>query len=136
MDPPFDNGIFTWNNKRAGTQQIASRLDRFLLSDNFVHLGGDISSSILPLAGSDHWSISLQWKNPEISNRKAFKFETFWLTHPDFNTVVKDAWERFIPNGGLLMYQFQQRLKHIKKKIKIWNLTTFGNIFQEKKILE
>ena len=91
MDLPFDNSIFTWNNKRAGTQQIASRLDKFLLSDNFVHLGGDISTSILPLAGSVHWPISLQWKNPRNSNRKPFKFEAFWLTHLEFNTMVKDA---------------------------------------------
>lgn len=53
-DLPFDNGIFTWNNKRIDTQQIASRLDRFLISDNFVHLRGDICASILPLAGLDH----------------------------------------------------------------------------------
>lgn len=34
------------------------------------------------------------------------------------------------------MYQFQQRLKHIKKQIKTWNYTTFGNMLQEKKSLE
>ncbi len=136
MDLPFNNDIFTWNSKIAGTQQIASRLDRFLLLDNFVHLVGDISASILPLAGTDHWPISLQWKNLGNSNIKPFKFEAFWLTHPKFITVVNSAWDSFIPNGGSLMYQFQQRLKHTKKKIKIWNHTTFGNIFQEKKVLE
>lgn len=119
MDPPFDNGIFTWNNKKEGTQQIASRLDRFQLSHNFFHLGGDISTSILPLVGSDHWPNSLQWKNPGNSNRKPFKFESFWLTHPEFNTMVKAAWESFIPIEGSLMYQFQQRLKHIKNQIKL-----------------
>eukprot|EP00253_Pinus_taeda_P028956 PITA_28956 len=135
-DLPFDNDIFTWNNKGSGTQQITSRLDRFLISDKFVHLGGDICASILPLARSDHWPISLQWKNPGNSNRKPFKFEAFWLTHPEFNTIVKTTWESFIPNGGSLMYQFQQRLKYIKKQMKIWNYTIFGNIFQEKKALE
>lgn len=135
-DLPIDNDIFTWNNKISGTQQIASWLDRFIISDNFIHLGGDICASILPLAGSNHCPISLQWKNPGNSNRKRFKFEDFWLTHPKFNTVVKTTWESFIPNGGSLMYQFQQRLKHIKKQIKIWNYTIFGNIFQEKKALE
>jgi len=29
IDMPFNNGIYTWNNKREGTHQIASRLDRF-----------------------------------------------------------------------------------------------------------
>lgn len=34
------------------------------------------------------------------------------------------------------MYQFQQILKNIKKQIKTWNYTIFGNILQEKKALE
>jgi len=33
------------------------------------------------------------------------------------------------------MYQFQQRLKHLKAHIKQWNQTTFGNIFQAQKAL-
>lgn len=49
IDMPFNNGIYTWNNKRPGTHQIASRLDRFLLSDKAIHLGGDLLASILPL---------------------------------------------------------------------------------------
>lgn len=77
IDLPFDNDIFTWNNKRYGSQQIASRLDSFLISDNFIHLGGDICASILHVAGSDHWPISLQWKNPGNINIKPFKFEDF-----------------------------------------------------------
>lgn len=59
IDMPFNNGIYTWNNKRVGTYQIASQLDRFFLSDNAIHLRGDFSASILPLNGSDHWPISL-----------------------------------------------------------------------------
>ena len=34
------------------------------------------------------------------------------------------------------MYQFQQKIKSLKGKIKHWNLESFGNIFQEKKQLE
>ena len=34
------------------------------------------------------------------------------------------------------MYQFQQKLKYLKHHIKDWNLSVFGNIFQEEKGLE
>jgi len=34
------------------------------------------------------------------------------------------------------MYQFQQKLKFIKEKVKQWNKESFGNIFQEKRTLE
>ena len=34
------------------------------------------------------------------------------------------------------MYQFQQKLKHLKALIKNWNTSVFGNIFQEIRIIE
>ena len=37
---------------------------------------------------------------------------------------------------GTLRYRFQQRLKKIKSRLKIWNKSVFGNIHQAKKDLE
>jgi hypothetical protein len=37
--------------------------------------------------------------------------------------------EKTIPHGSK-MYQFQQRLKNFKQRLKIWNKQTFGNIFE------
>lgn len=34
------------------------------------------------------------------------------------------------------MFKLQSKLKHIKNRIKDWNTTEFGNIFQEKSIIE
>ena len=45
-------------------------------------------------------------------------------------------WEKSTPTEGSQMYQFQQRLKNLKKKIKQWNHLGFGNIFQAQKSLE
>eukprot|EP00253_Pinus_taeda_P028234 PITA_28234 len=84
IDMPFCNGTLTWSNRRAGRHQIASKLDRFLLSDNAVHLGGDISSVILAHPGSDHSPIALQWQRPGSTIKRPFIFESFWLTHPNF----------------------------------------------------
>jgi len=50
----FNNGIYTWNNKHADAHQIASWLDKFLIYDNAIHLGGDLLASILPLSSLDH----------------------------------------------------------------------------------
>jgi len=69
IDSQFCNGTHTWSNRRIGRHQIASKLDRFLLTDNIVHLGGDITAAILPYAGSDHWPIALQWQRPGNANK-------------------------------------------------------------------
>jgi len=59
VDVQTTNGVFTWNNKRIGEHVVASRLDRFLLSESIVISGGDHHAMILPTTGSDHWALSL-----------------------------------------------------------------------------
>lgn len=132
VDLPSNNGIFTWNNKRVGSQQIDSRLHRFLISDNATHLGGEFIASILPVSGSDHWPIAIQWNCPDNSIRCPFRFEAFWLTHLNFNEFVRSTWLKFNPSSGTKMSIFQWKLKHLKEEIKHWNHTTFGNILKHR----
>ena len=136
IDLPFNNGMHTWNNKRSGGHHIASKLDRFLISDNAIHMGGDIIASILPIIGSDHWPIALQWQRPNQHLKQPFRFEAFWLDHPSFKDMVHTSWKSFTPPKGSKMFQFQQKLWFLKSQIKSWNHSVFGKIFQEKKALE
>lgn len=53
------SGAFTWNNRRGGEKQIASHLDRFLISESILLEGVTVESEILRSGGSDHWPISL-----------------------------------------------------------------------------
>jgi len=103
IDMPFCNGTFTWSNRRAGKHQIASKLDRFLISDNAIHLGGDISAAILAHTGSDHWPIALQWQKPGDLTKRPFRFEGFWLSHPAFKDFVRTIWASFVPPEGSKM---------------------------------
>jgi len=95
IDTHFCNGTHTWSNRRIGRHQIASKLDRFLLTDNAVHLGGDIIAAILRYVGFDHWSITLQWQRPGNANKRPFCFEAFWLTHPTFKDFIRNTWNNF-----------------------------------------
>eukprot|EP00253_Pinus_taeda_P002079 PITA_02079 len=129
IDMPFGNGAFTWRNRRAGRHQIASKLDRFLLSDNAVHLGGDFSSAILPHTGLDPWPIAIQWQRPGNPTKRPFRFKEFWLTHPSFKDMIQNIWTTFTPPEGSKMFQLQQKLRYVKIHLKQWNRETFGNIF-------
>eukprot|EP00253_Pinus_taeda_P026964 PITA_26964 len=122
---PSNNGVFTWNNTQGGSLQIASWFDRFLLSNNAIHFGGDFAASILPFTGSDHWPISLHWSRPGNNIRRPFRFEAFWMTHPDFHKLINIEWKSLRPPLGSKMFQFQQKLKHLKSKIEHWNRTSF-----------
>ena len=48
------SGIFTWNNRRSGTEAISERLDRFRVSCFWLDIRWSTRSEILDWRGSDH----------------------------------------------------------------------------------
>eukprot|EP00253_Pinus_taeda_P022169 PITA_22169 len=130
------SGLFTWNNRRGGESLIASRLDRFLILESIIMEGIIAESDILPSGGSDHWPISLIVEVQGTPRNKPFRFENFWLDHPNLLEMVKKWWSKPLEVRGSKMFNLQKKLKATKEKIKDWNKTVFGNIFQEKAILE
>jgi hypothetical protein len=95
-----------------------------------------IEANILPLAGSDHWPVSLCLDAGATPKLKPFRFEKFWLSHPDFHWLAKSWWNQAEIEHGTCMYKFQQCLKNFKQHLKLWNKTTFGNIFQRMQEIE
>ena len=79
IDVRTNNDTFTWNNKRTGDRGISFLLDRFLVSESIMMNGGELKVSVLPLAGSDHWPIKLEWENVGPNLCRHFHFENFWL---------------------------------------------------------
>eukprot|EP00253_Pinus_taeda_P029818 PITA_29818 len=136
VDTPTTNGVFTWNNRRGGRNQIASKLDRFLLSEQVLNKDVFIEAKILPGLGSDHWPICLEIDIKKIKSKKPFRFESFWLRNLDFLNKLEEWWTQSHVRGQCKMHTFQLRLKEIKNKIRKWNKEDFGNIFEEKQKLE
>ena len=54
VDSESGNGLFTWNNKRGGEALVASRLDRFMISEELMLIDKEIIARVLPFGGSDH----------------------------------------------------------------------------------
>lgn len=130
------SGNFTWNNRRGGDRMIASHLDRFLISESVIMDGILVESDILPSGGSDHWPISLMAATHGTPRNKPFRFEKFWLDHPNFLQLVEKWWSEPMGGRGSKMFNLQKKLTHIKDKIKEWNITVFGDIFKEKTLIE
>lgn len=135
VDIPTINGKFTWNNRRGGNKQIASRLERFLASEQLIRNDIFYEASILPSIGSDHWPIKLEIAVNPQNKKRPFRFEAFRLTDPNFTDKMKTWWQE--SNTGMegrnKMNTFQIRLKDLKGKVKKWNREEFGNIQKERK---
>jgi len=70
---PTVNGLHTWNNKQGGNRQIASRLDRFLLSKSILLQNIDMEANLLHIGGSDHWSVQIHFTNLEKPHNIPFR---------------------------------------------------------------
>ena len=91
---------------------MASRLVRFILSEEMIEGDKEETTQVLPSATSDHWPISLVWDVGGPPIRHPFRFEQFWLEHKDFKDLVGKWWEDMEPIRGTLIYQFQQKNKN------------------------
>ena len=104
LDPT--NGCVTWNNKRGGKNQIARRLDCFLITERTLLEGWNIESTIMQLFSSDHWPINLNINLQTPATNRPFRFEKFWLKHPNFMAKVKQWWQETEHFSGTIMYRF------------------------------
>lgn len=130
------NGTFTWNNKMGRSSQVASKLDRFIISKNLFLFRPNLNAFILPFGGSDHWPIQLEASFISTPRNRPFRFKNVWLTHPDFISIIDKWWQEDLPIQGMKMFLLQQRLKHIKIKLKDWNKSESKNIFKAKREVE
>jgi exonuclease III len=136
VDMETRNGIFTWSNRRTGNQHVACRLDRFLVTEALLESDQAMEVNIMPKSGSDHWPIEFCLNSGLSPRPKPFRFEKFWLTHPNFQQLAQSWWDQAEIDHGTHMFKFQQRLKNFKAFLKKWNRTTFGDIFLRKKEVE
>lgn len=95
-DPPMANGRFSWS--RMGERSAASRIDRFLLSNQWVETFKEYKLERLHRPTSDHFSIALnmgafKW------GPMPFRFENMWLEDPSFKSNVEQWWKEQSPVG-------------------------------------
>jgi len=129
VDIDTSNGIFTWNNKIGGESEVASKLDRFIILEDLILIGPDLSATILLFGGSDHWPVQLKVSFIGNPRNRPFRFENIWLTHPDFISNIEKWWIKDMEIQGTKMFLLHKRLKYIKLRLKDWNKNEFGNIF-------
>ena len=117
-DFPLMGGPFTW---RGGlNNQVQSRLDRFLVTDNWDNLCNGVVQSILPRLVLDHFPRGGLKRGPS-----PFKFENMWLEEKGFKDRMKMWWKglNFI---GTSSYILDAKLRALKNILKIWNTEEFG----------
>ncbi|KAH1261405.1 putative ribonuclease H protein [Glycine max] len=108
--------IFTWYRPN-GTAM--SRLDRFLLSDEWLSQWPDSTQFVLDRDYSDHCPILLRSRTIDWGPRP-FKIMDWWLQDKEFQNMVRHRWGNYHPSGwgG---FALKMKLKFIKSCIRHWS---------------
>nr|CAN79448.1 hypothetical protein VITISV_004425 [Vitis vinifera] len=122
-DSPLTGGPFTWIG--GLNSQAASRLDRFLISDQWEDHFSAITQSA-PRMVSDHSPIVLE-AGGFSSGKIPFHFENMWLKIDGFKDLVRSRWNGYSVEG-YSSHCIAEKLKALKKDLKIWNKEVVGNV--------
>ncbi|GJV29955.1 RNA-directed DNA polymerase, eukaryota [Tanacetum coccineum] len=106
-----------------------SKLDRFLITDDFQEIWRNLGSVALDRKLSDHCPIILLDKGLDFGP-KPFRFFDAWLKDAEMIDVVKEAW------GALVSTitpdcVFRDKLKNVKHALKEWSKKKYGGLEQE-----
>jgi hypothetical protein len=101
------------------------KLDIVLLSRDWELLFSTIVGWLNPRVMSDHSPIIISTSgSPQVGNRY-FKFELFWLKHPDFYPNIERIWAE-PTRDGVALDRVEFKLKNVKKYLKGWGFNLSG----------
>jgi hypothetical protein len=111
----------TWRNFRTGNEEVAKRLDHFLVSELMLSMGSSFRSVVESGDIFDHQPISLQWISGMDSPPSPMKISQVWLEEDNFRKMVSSTWKKLSSRDLVpCMVQFANNLKNLKVAIKKW----------------
>lgn len=119
--------FFTWRCSHS-CRVLMSRLDRALVSEEFIGSWTSVSALVLPRIHSDHHPLLLKCQNGSADFVKPFRFQNFWTSHKDYIAVVLESWNTFLPTKDPITVCIR-KLKRLKFRLKEWSGHTFNNVF-------
>ena len=132
VDLPLKGASFTWSNHQSSP--TLSRLDRFLVSNEWLDLYPEVCQLALPKVASDYCPIMLD-SNLDRWGPTPFRFELMWLEEKNFTEKIR-GWWREMKIEGWAGYRLITKLKLLKLKIKEWATPNFVEGVQKAYLLE
>lgn len=123
LDVPLIGRKFTWSNKRP--TPTFSRLDRIFISPHWNSMGASYELQDAPSTASDHTPLLLNVR-PHFNNRRgSFKFENYWLRHPQINDLVQNVWGEATETQLDPIKTFHLKIKKTAEALHRWAQVTY-----------
>ncbi|GJZ82023.1 RNA-directed DNA polymerase, eukaryota, reverse transcriptase zinc-binding domain protein [Tanacetum coccineum] len=129
---------FTWTKnlqkvKLGDYSGILKKLDRIMISEDFLNNYPQAHAIFLPYLISDHSRALLVIPNGMRSKKRSFKFANYITDKEDFCKIVEDRWKFDV--GGLHMFNLVKKLKSLKHPLNNLNWSN-GNLVEKVKVLK
>ena len=108
--------MFTWFRPNGN---VKSRLDRFLVSEQWLSHWPESSQHVIQRDFSDHCPIILKTEMVDWGP-KPFRVVDWWLNHKGYQRMVKEAWSKD-QQGGWEGIMLKNKLRNLKSTIKQWS---------------
>ena len=125
---PLQGGVLTWSGGR--NNQAWARLDRFLVTQNWLDHFNEVVQSRLPRPTSDYFPILLMGGGLR-RGPSPFRFENMWFKADGFTDLLRGWWQG-VEVRGRASVRLATKVKELKQKIKVWNREVFGRLESNK----
>lgn len=116
---------YTWSTSAAGNSRKMRKIDRVLVNSKWNEDFSFSEATFLSPGISDHSPAVVKVIHPPRT-LKPFKYFHFWEDHPDFKSIVSQAWSTLV--YGVPMFQLVSKLKLVKARLKLLNREEFSEI--------
>jgi len=121
VDIPSARLQYTWTNNRSGEQNLARRLDRFLIKESLFNNLPRIRQWVGSGGISDHRPIFLEAEDSSHKVKSPFKFNASWLQDPSYIQLVHNYWQsNLYREGEDISVGFVRKLTELKQITKHW----------------
>ncbi|XP_074283129.1 uncharacterized protein LOC141607674 [Silene latifolia] len=125
-DIPATGAYYTWTNKQETQSRVYSRLDRFLINQEWGDQFPDMVAHFHPVGLFDHSPCIVSHNQIGGMKRASFKYLNTWGKAPTFIPKVQMVWQQELP--GHKMFCVVKKLKALKPDLKEINRECFSDI--------
>ncbi|XP_074305080.1 uncharacterized protein LOC141640018 [Silene latifolia] len=118
--------FYTWTNKQETLKRVYSRLDRFLVNQDWAQQFPNMTAHFYPSGYFDHCPCVVSDNQLDAIRKANFKYFNMWSKTPPFLTTVQEEWQKSY--SGYPMYCVTRKLKALKGKLKELNKECYSDV--------